>query len=316
MTNKQKYRQFCQKEPPIPLFSKDWWLDAVCGDENWDVVIVEKGGIVVGSLPYYLTRTKGFLAILMPNITQTMGVYIKYPKGQKYYKRLSWEKTVMTELISGLPSFDIFVQNFDRRVTNWLPFFWSGFQQTVRYTYVIENIAIEDLEKNFETDIRRRRRRAHENGVEVVESDDIEKFYELNVMTFERQQRKVPYSLDFIKKLYKACKQKNAVRIYFAKLGEDIIAASFLVSDDNTVYYLMGGIDPDFKSLGGMDIVQFEGIKYALKNNKSFDFEGSMIESIEKYFRSFGAIQKPYFQISKTNSKLLKTAYFIKDIMK
>ncbi len=279
-------------------------------------MIVEKGGIVVGSLPYHRTKKKGFSRILMPNVTQTMGAYIKYPKGQKYYKRLSWEKTIMTELINGLPSFDSFVQNFDRRVTNWLPFFWSGFQQTVRYTYVIENITIEDLEKNFETDIRRRRRRAYENGVEVVENDDIEKFYELNVMTFKRQQIKVPYSLDFIKKLYTACKQNNAVTIYSAKLGEDIIAASFLVNDNNTVYYLMGGIDPDFKSLGGMDIVQFEGIKYALSHNKSFDFEGSMIESIEKYFRSFGAIQKPYFQISKTNSRLLKTVYFLRDMMK
>jgi len=35
-----------------------------------------------------------------------------------------------------------------------------------------------------------------------------------------------------------------------------------------------------------------------------------------KYFRSFGAIQKPYFYISKTNSKLLKVRNSIKDILK
>jgi hypothetical protein len=44
MANKQKYRKFCKKEKNIPVFSKDWWLDAVCGEENWDVAIVEKGG--------------------------------------------------------------------------------------------------------------------------------------------------------------------------------------------------------------------------------------------------------------------------------
>ncbi|MGJ0302835.1 hypothetical protein NG774_05830 [Aliarcobacter cryaerophilus] len=62
--------------------------------------------------------------------------------------------------------------------------------------------------------------------------------------------------------------------------------------------------------------IQFESIKYALESGRRFDFEGSMIESIEKYFRSFGAIQKPYFHITKTNSKILKLKKVIKEILK
>ncbi len=41
-----------------------------------------------------------------------------------------------------------------------------------------------------------------------------------------------------------------------------------------------------------------------------------MILSIEKYFRSFGAVQKPYFTIEKINSKLLKLRNIIKEILK
>jgi len=100
--------------------------------------------------------------------------------------------------------------------------------------------------------------------------------------------------------------------MYFAKYEGNVIAVNFLVYDDNTVCYLMGGIHPDFKDLGGMDVVQFESIKFALESERAFDFEGSMIESIEKYFRSFGGFQKPYFNISKTNSKLLKIRSLIK----
>ena len=314
MTNKQKYRDFCKKEKDIPIFSKDWWLDSVCGKDNWDVVLFEKGGEIWGSLPYYKTKKAIFEIITMPKLTQTMGVYIKYPAKQKYYKKLSWEKEVMNNLILNLPKVDYFSQNFDKRVTNWLPFYWAGFKQTTRYTYVIENISIKDLENNFETDIRRRRRKAYKIGIEVFESDDIEKFYELNSMTFLRQGIKIPYSFEFVKNLYTVCKQNDAVKMYFAKNSENIvIAANFLVYDDNSVYYLMGGIHPDFKDLGGMDIVQFESIKFALESGRAFDFEGSMIESIERYFRSFGAMQKPYFNISKINSKLLKIRQLIKN---
>ena len=317
MTNKEKYRKFCIQEKDIPIFSKDWWLDSVCGNDNWDVVLVEKGGQIVASLPYYKIKKFIFNIITMPKLTQTMGVYIKYPKNQKYYKRLSWEKEMITKLIESLPHFDYFLQNFDKSITNWLPLYWKGFQQTTRYTYVIENITIEELSKNLETDIRRRRRKANEVGVVVSESDDIEKFLELNKMTFDRQNLDMPYSFEFVKKLYAVCRENNSVKMYFAKdSDENIIAVNFLVYDNSTVYYLMGGIDPKFKDLGGMDVIQYESIKFALESGKCFDFEGSMIESIEKYFRSFGAVQKPYFTISKTNSKLLRLKNATKDMVK
>jgi lipid II:glycine glycyltransferase (peptidoglycan interpeptide bridge formation enzyme) len=316
MTNKQKYREFCRKEKNIPIFSKDWWLDSVCGEENWDVVLFEKGGEIWASLPYQKTKKAIFKIITMPKLTQTMGVYIKYPPKQKYYKRLSWEKEIMSKLIEGLPKVDMFSQNFDKNITNWLPFYWASFEQTTRYTYVIENLGVDDLEKNFETDIRRRRRKALKVGVEVLESNDIKKFYELNSMTFARQDINIPYNFDFVKNLYEKCKENSAVKMYFAKYQDEVIAVNFLVYDDNTVYYLMGGIDPDKRNLGAMDVVQFESIKFALDSGRTFDFEGSMIESIEKYFRSFGAIQKPYFNISKTNSKILKIRKCVKDLIK
>jgi len=317
MTNKQKYRELCKKELNIPIFSKDWWLDSICGEDNWDVVVIEKGGQISATMPYYKTKKMIFNLTTMPPLTQTMGIYIKYPKGQKYYKKLSWEKEMMSQVIKQLPDVDYFSQNFHHSITNWLPFYWEGFTQTTRYTYVIENITIEELEKNLETDIRRRRRKAEKIGVEVFESDDIEKFYELNTMTFERQNMKAPYSFELVDKLYKKAKEHNSCKMYFAKDSTgDIIAANFLVYDDNTVYYLMGGINPSKRDLGGMDMIQHESIKFALENNKSFDFEGSMIESIEKYFRSFGSFQKPYFNISKTNSKLLKIRNLVKEIIK
>ncbi|MCT7560534.1 GNAT family N-acetyltransferase [Aliarcobacter butzleri] len=316
MTSKEKYREFCKKEKDIPIFSKDWWLDTVCQESDWDVVLFEKGGEIWASLPYQKTKKAIFDIIIMPELTQTMGIYIKYPLKQKYYKKLSWEKEVMENIISAFPKVDYFSQNFHHSLTNWLPFYWNGFTQTTRYTYIIENITIEELEKNLETDIRRRRRKAYELGIEIVESDDIEKFYELNSMTFQRQGLKIPYSIDFVRKIYTICKENNAVKIYFAKYENEIIAANFLVYDDNTVYYLMGGINAEKRDLGAMDAIQFESIKFALENGKRFDFEGSMIESIEKYFRSFGAVQTPYYSIKKTNSNILKIRNFINELKK
>jgi len=59
-----------------------------------------------------------------------------------------------------------------------------------------------------------------------------------------------------------------------------------------------------------------EIIKYVSNYTNKFDFEGSMIEGIENSFRQFGAIQKPYFAISKTTSRFLKIGQALEIIIK
>lgn len=307
MLNKEKYKKFCQSNEDMPIFSQYWWLNNVCGEHNWGVLLYEKGGHIWASMPYYIEKKYGLRLIRMPKLTQTMGPYIKYPEKQKYYKKLSWEKEVMIHFMKNLPKVSYFVQNFHHSISNWLPLYWKGFKQTTRYTYIIDNDTdIQELSKNLETDIRRRTKKAENIGVEVFESEDIEKFFELNKMTFQRQKINIPYTFDFVSNLYNNCKKHSSVKMFFAKYENEVIACNFLVYDKNTVYYLMGGIDPDKRDLGGMDAVQFESIKFALNNNKAFDFEGSMIESIEKYFRSFGALQKQYFKITKSTNIFIK----------
>jgi hypothetical protein len=76
-----------------------------------------------------------------------MGPWIKYPPNQKYANRLSLEKEVYFSIIDQLPDIDHFSQNFYYLVTNWLPFYWKGFNQTTRYTYLIKNLT--DLPEVF-----------------------------------------------------------------------------------------------------------------------------------------------------------------------
>lgn len=68
----------------------------------------------------------------------------------------------------------------------------------------------------------------------------------------------------------------------------------------------MGGSDPDLRNSGANSLCMWEAIKFASTATKAFDFEGSMIEPVERFFRAFGARQKPYFQISKINSPFVK----------
>ena len=312
MDNKFKYRKLCEKEKSIPVFSKDWWLDAVVGEENWEVSIVEKGNEIVGSFPFVKKQIYLLDFISNPKLTQTMGVWLKYPEGQKYATRLAYEKDIVTQLIKMLPKFDFFHQYFNYQFTNWLPFYWQDFAQTTRYTYVLEDLPDPDLIfKNFRDNIRREIKKAQKT-LTVSEENNLDEFYRLNKLIFEKQGKNIPYNFELIKRIDDACSKRNCRKVFFARDQQNQIhAVLYLIWDENSAYYLMGGSDPALRNSGANSLLMWEAIQFAATVTKKFDFEGSMIEPIERFFRSFGAKQVPYFYITK-KSLLIKILFFLR----
>ena len=52
MSNKERYAEWC-KLNNIPIFSQNWWMDCICGEDNWDVYLVGNGMDIKASLVYY-----------------------------------------------------------------------------------------------------------------------------------------------------------------------------------------------------------------------------------------------------------------------
>lgn len=305
MIDKQKYIELCETEKSIPIFSKDWWLDSVCGKNNWDVVLIEKGGSVVATLPFQIQQKYGLKYSTMPQLTQTLGPWIKYPKNQKYISKLSYEKKIFTELIEMLPSFDKINQNFHYSVLNWLPFYWKNFKQTTRYTYVIESLGnLDDVFFNFSSAKKKNIKKSSEM-IRVKFDLAPDDFYNNHKMTLAKQNSKISYSRELFKDLYKSVYRNNSGKtIYAIDHDGNIHSSLFVIWDDNSAYNLISTIDPDYRNSGSASLLVWEIIKFVSNHTKKFDFEGSMIEFVENSFRQFGAIQKPYFNISKTSRKM------------
>lgn len=314
--SRSDYRDLCNVESSIPLFSKAWWLDAVCGDEGWHVVLVFRGDQIIGALPYTSRKRLGLRVIGQPKLTQNLGPWVR-PSNVKYAKLLGYEKDILQALADNLPEFDHYAQNWHLDRTNWLPFYWRGFKQTTRYTYRInrligENAAWESCQEKIRTDVRKATNRF---GVSVTCTSNLHQFLEINSKTFSRQGRRVPYSEKIVRRIDSVCQEHGCRRIYIAKDQENRThAGAYVVWDSDTAYYLMGGGDPALRNSGAGSLCLWEAIRTMPDHLVAFDFEGSMIESVERFIRGFGAVQNPYFFVFKTPSKVLKTYFFIKDM--
>ncbi|WP_354687288.1 GNAT family N-acetyltransferase [Cupriavidus necator] len=311
----RQYRQHCNTAS-IPLFSQAWWLDATAGPAHWGAAVVERGGQVVASLPYALRRMYGFSVIAQPGLAKMAGPWLA-PMDGKPARVLGQQKELMDELIARLPRFDHFQQHWDPGQTNWLPFAWKGFRQTTKYTYVLDDLSdTEALWHGMQHNIRAEIRKAgSRHGLQVRDDLGIDEFLQLNRQVFTRQRMRLPYTDDYVRRLDAACAARGVRKIFIAvdKTGRRH-AGVYLVWNGQVAYYLMGGSDPTLRTSGATSLCMWEAIRFASGVARTFDFEGSMLEPVERFFRAFGARQQPYFFIQKTPSRILLTYLFLRSL--
>lgn len=298
---KEAYHQFCQENKELPIFFQDWYLDAVCQEGHWEVVMEEKAGKIVGVLPYYIKQKGPFKYITMPPLTKMMGPFIlpAYRTDAHFIK-------ITTALIEQLPSVAASEQLLDYSIDNWLPFYWKGYQQTTRYSYILDLSNMEEVYKNLSADYKNNKIKKARELVTIVQDRSLELLYGVNKMSFDRQQLAVPYSLDFLKRLDVALMEQDARTMFFAiDESEQIHAVAYLIWDKQRAYYLLAGDDPTLRKSGAGILLAWRAIQYTneVLGLPIFDFQGSMIPSIERVRRQFGAIRQPYFFINKVNSR-------------
>lgn len=307
MTGKPEYRRLCEREASIPLFLRDWWLDATCGENGWDVALAGKGSEISAALPYRFQRRRGFRVLSQPQQTPFLGPWLRNT-GAKKANDYGRQKELMTALVDALPAYDHYVQNWSPKITNWLPFYWRGFQQSTRYTYILQDLSDEaalwkGMRENIRTDVRKAENRFR---LAVDAHACLDEFLRLNDKTFARQGRSRPYTDDYVRRIDEACAARGCRRIFVARDPEGRAHAGvYIIWDEESAYYLMGGGDPELRNSGATSLCMWEAIRFASGVTRRFDFEGSMMEPVERFFRAFGAEQTPYFNVSRTPSRLL-----------
>lgn len=310
MANKDRYRSLCRAEESIPIFSRDWWLDIVCGTDNWDVLLIEQKGQVQAALPFYFPAPG---VILMPPYTQTMGPwFVAEPADAKYTRTLGKRQAICKEFVDALKHSPRFLQNFHYRITDWLPFYWEGYKQTTRYTYILYGIRNETtLWENMSPNIRRNITKAKEKyRISIRKGIDTDEFLRIQALTFKRQHLPSPKHAKVLRKLIDVCRSRNQGDLWGAyDENGRLHAAAFIAWQESSAYYLAGGGDPELRDSGAHSLLLWEGIRFSSQYTDVFDLEGSMIQGVERFFREFGAIQTPYFTITKGNLSLLYRAW-------
>lgn len=290
------------------IFEQPWWLNAVA-ENHWSEVFYKKNDEIVGRLPFCFYGGK---TIAMPPLTQTCGCWIKPVVSTVGNEHLSYQKEILDGLMEQLPQHHSLKIHLDTNIQYFLPFIWKGYQVIPKVSYRITNLEdLESIYQNFSKTVKKNIKSATKK-VRIKEETSLNVLMDMMEKTFAVQGRKYPISRNIIEKIILAAEEHASGKMYIAIDSEEHVhACSYFVFDENVFYYLISGADPNYRTSGAQTLILWRAIQEAAKYSKHFDFEGSMVEGIETFFRRFGGKPVIYYEISKQS-----VTNEIKDVLK
>lgn len=291
------------------VLQEPWWWDATAL-HGWEQVSVEVDGQIVARWPFVRRRVGPSISIITsPPLTNRAGPWIS-PGSGKQCTQYARSGELLTKLIEQLPDCHWFVQNLHSALEYWIPLHWCGFQLRAGVSYVIDDCSDPDVLHNSMSEATRRqlKKAKRQLAIEDIQSAQL---IDLIRKTFKRQGKNMSVSSEIIESVMEASTRRKSGRAIAAVDGSGTIhSAALFVWDATQMYYLIGGGNPELRSSGAGTFALWNGLSDAGQRGLAFDFEGSMMPNIERFFRGFGARYSTYLSASR-GSPFMRLAWSV-----
>lgn len=263
------------------------------------------GGELIGGFNMYRQSRFGLSVYRDPPYTPMIGPFLRVDASNPVAVMSLWKDAVglMADWIDRLPC-SLVSLSMNGNLVDMQPFIWKKFKVVPAYTYVLDLArSVEEIRKRMSGERRKNILKAEKDGVSIKAIADYEEVASLARKTFARQNLQIENG-PLHNLLFTFAGRANSYAFAALRDGRPV-ACSFVVHDDRTAYYLVGGYDEGMKHHGAGALAMWEAVKHAKNLGlERFDFEGSMIPAIERYFRGFGGELRPYFRINKARLPL------------
>lgn len=293
------------------IFNDPSWL-AMYG-EKLALLGIYNGDNLIGSFHIYKEKKVAFSFFKNPPFTPHIGLVVD-AKSKNVAKALSENKKVIAVVADYLDSLSTGVVScaFPSWASDMQPLIWKKFKVIPAYTYHSDLTSSEtELEERMAAEHRNLLKKAIKDGLKCSLTADYSQVKSLVLKTFDRKEKGVDQKmLDAILSNFANVSNSFA---YVAEENGKPIAAAFCIFDKKRAYYMLSGYDPAAKHGGAGIMCVWNCILHAKQLGLLvFDFEGSMLPEVERYFRGFGPAQIPYYTVNKAWLPLEMMLKFIK----
>jgi lipid II:glycine glycyltransferase (peptidoglycan interpeptide bridge formation enzyme) len=281
------------------VFNQTAWLSIY--DNKLTVLgIYNQNNELIGAFNIH-TGQKFFLTYAMvPPFSPSNGLFLVNPALSQNGK-ITFEKSVHEAIQKYLKDskFLLVLSSFPTSINDMQVYFWNQYKVIPNYTYQIDlNQSEQALFECLSSEKRKSIRKAIKDELVIEMCNNNQVVFDLISKTFKRKDKSVNDAL--IQKILFGFAQSHNSFAFVAFQNAKPIACTFVIYYGTTSYYLFGGYDDQLKHHGAGPVCMWQSMLHAKSLGiKTFDFEGSMLQEVERYFREFGGQLVSYFTIQK-----------------
>ncbi len=253
------------------VYAYSWYLNIVAGE--WDAIIGDDYSVV---FPLVTNRKFGISYIYQPLFTQQLGAF----------SSSKVDMQTLEQIFDSIPS-KIKYKEINLNIYNRLDS--SKFNLQNRITYQLDLVQpYFALSSSYSENTRRNISKAIAMGVKVdkrLPVDEFIEFYKINLVVA------LPaYEFEKLRKIVQLSIERKEGEIYAAYTAQGILcAAVFFVKTNGKVIYLCAASSERGKKHKAMFALVDNFINSYSESFLTLDFEGSNIESVARFYASFGA---------------------------
>ena len=292
-----KYDACISKAYNSKIYAYSWYLDCVCDD--WDVLVKDDYEAV---MPLPKRKKFGIHYVYLPPWTQQLGVF----------SRNRIENKLINYFINSIPKKFGFI-NTHLNAAN--PFQSNDSITRSNYELLLHkeyNEIIKGYSKGRKSSISK----AKKYSLQIVEDYnylEIKKLFQDNIgnqLTIKKS------DYDRLDKLLQITTTKNYIKSIAILKGDMLVGGAFFLIDKPRITYLISAVNKLGRETQAMSLLIDEMIKKFSNSQYILDFEGSEIEELAFFFKSYGAINNVYTEIKIYRNNIVKLCISIIEFIK
>ena len=276
--NIEKWDKMIQLATNGRVNALSWYLDIV-SDGKWKALVNENYTYL---LPLPINERVPLInRISIPPYSQQLGLFGQLPISED----------LVSTALEQIPSYRQIIMQWNEFVP--LPK-TDSFNITMRPNFVLElNKSIEALRANYSTNLKRNLKKIQKLDFEyrTVPLQDFESFYFANT---NKQTKVTAKFKTMFGKLIRAISKNEYGIIRGVYVSERLIGACLFTKFNSRLIALLIRSNKEGKEHAAMHHIMDQMIEEFADRDYLLDFEGSSIESVARFFKSFGAESRPY----------------------
>lgn len=283
--DKSRWDACLQKADRPLLYAQAWYLDIVCSGQ-WEALVEIQKGEYVSLLPLPVKKVLGQKYVYQPLFTQQLGLFLT--PASHHHSVEEYLPLVVARFAQ--VHYQLFLAKPVSLPTSWSSRSRPNYELTLLLPYP-------QMLQEYALNLRRNLKKAQAAGLTGTTGTSIQPLIQLFKSTKGQELQELRKShYRVVEQLFLKAQQEKAGELWEVWRDNTLLAAAFLLVSPQRITFLFGASSAEGRQFNAMAFLLDQVLQREAGSGKIFDFEGSEVPGVAKFYANFGA--KPVWYLS------------------